>query len=98
MNQLVLRIIESQSALGWKGLQSPSIPTPLPWAVLPPPAQAAQGPIQPGLECLQGWGTTASLGSCASTSLPSKDLLLTSNLNLPSISLKLFLLVTDMPL
>jgi len=28
----------------------------------PPPAQAAQGPIQPGLECLQGWGTTAYLG------------------------------------
>ena len=23
----------------------------------PPPAQAAQGPIQPGLECLQGWGS-----------------------------------------
>ena len=28
----------------------------------PPPTQAAQGPIQPGLECLQAWGTTASLG------------------------------------
>jgi len=26
---------------------------------LPPPAQAAQGPIQPGLEHPQGWGTTA---------------------------------------
>ena len=30
--------------------------------------QAAQGPVQPGLEHLQGWGTTASLGSCASAS------------------------------
>jgi len=36
----------------------------------PPTAQAAQGPIQPGLECLQGWGTTASLGSCARASPP----------------------------
>ena len=33
-----------------------------------PPAQAAQGPIQPGLEHLQGWGTTDSLGSCARVS------------------------------
>ena len=32
------------------------------------PAQAAQGPIQPGLEHLQRWGTMASLGSCASVS------------------------------
>jgi len=39
---------------------------------LPPPAQTAQGTIQPGPECLQGWGNTASLGSCASTSSPSK--------------------------
>jgi len=28
----------------------------LPWAGCPPPAQTAQGPVQPGLECLQGWG------------------------------------------
>ena len=35
-----------------------------------PPAQAAQGPIKPGLDRLQGWGTTASLGSCARTSPP----------------------------
>ena len=33
-----------------------------------PSSSAAQGPIQPGLERLQGWGTTASLGSCASAS------------------------------
>ena len=40
------------------------------------PAQAAQGPIQPGLEHLQGWGmgrdvdgaSKPSLGSCSSTS------------------------------
>ena len=42
----------------------------MPWAGLPPSSSAAQGPIQPGLECLQGWGTTASLGSCASASPP----------------------------
>ena len=27
-----------------------------------PPDQAAQGPIQPGLECLQGWGILSSSG------------------------------------
>ena len=30
---------------------------------LPPPAQAAQGPTQRGLEHLQGWGTHSSPGS-----------------------------------
>ncbi len=49
--------IESQDVLGWKGLQSPFSPKPLSWAGLLLPAQAAQGPIQPGLEHLQGWGT-----------------------------------------
>jgi len=53
-------------------ISKPTQPQPVPWAGLPPPAQAARGPIQPGLECLQGWGTTASLGSCASASLPSE--------------------------
>ena len=28
-----------------------------------PPHQAAQSHIQPGLECFQGWGSTASLGN-----------------------------------
>ena len=36
----------------------------------PPSAQAAQGPIQLGLEHLQGWGTHSSLGSCATASPP----------------------------
>ena len=56
----------------WLGLEETlkSTPThPMPWAGLPPSSSAAQGPIQPGLERLQGWGTTASLGSCASASL-----------------------------
>ena len=48
------------TVLWWKGTSKPTQPQPLPWAGLPPPAQAAQGPIQPGLERLQGWGTTAS--------------------------------------
>jgi len=29
----------------------------MPWVGCNPPAEAAQGPIQPGLELLQGWGT-----------------------------------------
>jgi len=60
--QLCQRITESQNGLGWKG---PKVvkPQSLPWAGLPPPAQAAQGPIQPGLERLLVWGTTAALGN-----------------------------------
>jgi len=46
---------------GLEGNHSPYSPNPCP----------AQGPIQPGLEYLQGWGTTAFLGSCASASPPS---------------------------
>ena len=45
------RIIE------WLGLESASKPTQpqsLPGAGLPPPAEAAQGPIQPGLGHLEG--------------------------------------------
>ena len=61
-------IVESQNGLGWKGPHSPSIPTPSHGQGCPPPGEAAQGPIQPGLERLQGWGTTASLDSCASAS------------------------------
>ena len=49
----------------WFGLEVASKPTQR--------AQVAQGPIQPGLERRQGWGTTASLGSCASTSPPSEE-------------------------
>ena len=60
------RITESLCGLGWKRPQSPHRPNPSHGQGCPPPAQAAQSPIQPGLECLQGWGTTASLGSCVS--------------------------------
>ena len=40
-----------------EGLIAHPIPTLCQGQGCPPPAQVAQGPIQPGLECLQGWGT-----------------------------------------
>ena len=53
------------------------------------PSSAAQGPIQHGLEHLQGWGTTAPGQLCQHlTALWVKKFLLTSNLNLSSFSLK----------
>ena len=57
----------------WAGrdLKGPSAPPPA-MGRAAPPAQAAQGPIPPGLEHLQGWGTTAILGSCARASLLSE--------------------------
>jgi len=57
-----------------------------------PAAQAAQSHIQPGLECLQGWGIHSLLGQpvqCVST-LCVKNLLLISNLTLPCLSVKPF--------
>ena len=65
---------ENRKIIEWLSLEvtsQPMLPNPCHEQGCPPPAQAAQGPIQPGLERLQGWGTTASLGSCASASLPS---------------------------
>ena len=59
-----------------------------------PPDQAAQSHIQPGLECLQGWGIHSLLGlfQCVTT-LCVKNFLLISNLNLPCLSLKPYPLV-----
>jgi len=55
----------------------------------PPPAQAAQGPIQPGLECLQTWGIHCPLSK--------ESFHLTSNnLNLPFSSLKPFPLLLSL--
>ena len=54
-----------------------------------PPAQAAQGPIQPGLEHPQGWGThsfSEQLCHCLTT-LRVKNCFLVSTLNLSSFSL-----------
>jgi len=53
------------------------------------PAQAAQGPIQPGLEHLQGQGIHSLSGQLFQhlTTLIVKNFPLTSNLNLPSLIL-----------
>jgi len=61
--ELISIATESQNGLGWKGPHRSSIFNPCHGQGCPPPAQAAHGPIQPGLEHLQGWGITASLGS-----------------------------------
>jgi len=53
------RLIESQIGLGWKGPQGSWISNPPARQGHQPPhlvGQVAQGPIQPGLEHLQGWG------------------------------------------
>jgi len=63
-----------------------------------PADQAAQSHIQPGLECLQGWGIHSLLGQpvqCVTT-LWGKNFLLISNLNLPCLSLKPFPLVLSL--
>ena len=63
-----------------------------------PADQAAQSHIQPGLECLQGWGIHSLLGQpvqCVTT-LCVKNFLLISNLNLPCLSLKPFPLVPSL--
>ena len=67
----VAQFIESQHGLGCKGPQCPSSSNPLLCAGRQPAAQAAQSHIQPGLECLQGWGTHSLLGQpvqCVTTS------------------------------
>ena len=60
--------------------------------------QAAQGSMQTGLEHIQGWGTHSSseqLCQCLTT-LWVKNFYLTSNLNLPSFSLKHFSFVLSL--
>ena len=48
---------ESENGLGWRGPQRPSGLNPLCYVQRHQPAdQAAHSHIQPGLECLQGWG------------------------------------------
>jgi len=55
------------------------------------PDQAAQGPIQPGLEHLQGWGIHSLSGSPFQhlSTLIVKNFPLPSNLNHPSFNLKI---------
>ena len=64
-----------------------------------PPDQAAQSHIQPGLQCLQGWGINNLLGQPVPVRhhlLGVKNFHLTSNLNLPCLSLKPFPLVLSL--
>ena len=74
------------------------IPTPCYVQGRQPAAQAAQSHIQPGLECLQGWGIHSLLGQPVQyvTTLWGKNFLLISNLNLPCLSLKPFPLVLSL--
>ena len=68
------------------------VPTPCYVQGRQPAAQAAQSHIQPGLECLQGWGIHSLLGQpvqCVTT-LWVKNFLVVSNLNLTCLSLKPF--------
>ena len=53
VNKVVVLIIEW---FGLEGMLTVIQFHPLPWAGCHPPDQAALCPIQPGLECLQGWG------------------------------------------
>ena len=80
--------------MAWVEKDHNAHPVPTPWYVQgrQPAAQAAQSHIQPGLECLQGWGIHSLLGQpvqCVTT-LWGKNFLLISNLNLPCLSLKPF--------
>ena len=60
--------------------------------------QAAQSHIQPGLECLQGWGVHNLLGQPVPVChhLCEKNFLLISDLNLPYLSLRPFPLVLSL--
>ena len=74
------------------------VPTPCYVQGRQPADQAAQSHIQPGLECLQGWGIHSLLGQpvqCVTT-LWVKNFLLISNLNLPCLSLRPFPLVLSL--
>jgi len=74
------------------------VPTPCYVQGRQPADQAAQSHIQPGLECLQGWGIHSLLGQPVQciTTLWVKNFLLISNLNLPCLSLKPFPLVLSL--
>ena len=80
--------IESQSGLSLKGPQSPPSPNPCHRQGCHPAAQAAQDPIQPGLEGLQGWGTHSFYGQLCQrcTALSVKNFSLTSTINFPTFS------------
>jgi len=73
--------VVTQGELGLEGTLSIIQPQALPWAGCPPPHQVAQGPIQPGVEHIQGRG---------------KNFFPVSNINLPPFSSKPFPLVLSL--
>jgi len=79
---------ESQNhRMAWAAKEHSAHPVPTPCTVQgrQPADQAAQSHIQPGLECLQGWGIHSLFGQpvqCVTT-LCGKNFLFISNLNLP---------------
>jgi len=84
--------------MAWVAKDHNAHPVPTPCYGPQPAAQAAQTPLKPGLECLQGWGIHSLLGQpvqCVTT-LWVKNFLLISNLNLPCLSLKPFPLVLSL--
>ncbi|KAK4824907.1 LOW QUALITY PROTEIN: hypothetical protein QYF61_021422 [Mycteria americana] len=87
-----LILAQSQEMPGsepWSSTLGSSSPTPLQeWGHLYLD-QVAQSPVQPDLECFQGWGN---LFQCLTTCIV-KHFFLKSSLNLPSLSLKPLLLV-----
>ena len=101
LQSLGVWIIESYNhRMAWVAKDHNAHPVPTPCYVQgrQPADQAAQSHIQPGLECLQGWGIHSLLGQpvkCVTT-LWVKNFFLMSNLNIPCPSLKLFPLVLSL--
>jgi len=86
--------------MAWVGrhLKDYPVPTHFLGQGWPPPSQAAQDPIQPGLECLQGWDIHSFSGQLCQglITLWVKHFFLTPNLNFSSFSLKPFSLVLSL--
>ena len=58
-SRVARKCVKNHRITEWFGLEE--TPKPTHRQGCPPPAQAAQGPIQPGLEHLQGWGKISSV-------------------------------------
>ena len=69
--------VKPKHGMLWVGMDLKAHPAPSPCREqCHPTAQAAQGPIQPGLECLRGWGTHSFSGQLIAKSfLLKRDLL-----------------------
>jgi len=80
----VLELQHGITELSWRGPLKAVCPTPCTEQGHPQLHQCSE-PIQPDLGCLQGWGTTTSLGNLCQclTALSVQNLFLISSLNLP---------------